>query len=261
MKEDRNKNKRILVLERETIIGGRADNVPFYGSQIAKGAGIGRKKKDHLLLKLMREMGMPIREFESGFTQSPLLVGCNVKSIFNQLKKKHYGAVRRKTFKEFAEPILGSQTYKLFVTCSGYSDYENEDAYDVLHYYGFEDNFTKFTAFGVSWHELIQKLSDFIGKDNILKGRDIIKIGRKDDGYLLTDGSQKQYFTEKVVLATTIDSVRRLLKMDIYKHIHGQSFIRIYGKFSKDSIQRMREAVNGQMVVPGPIYMWKMVFI
>jgi len=87
MKEDRNKNKRILVLERETSIGGRADNVPFYGSMIATGAGIGRKKKDHLLLKLMREMGMPIREFESGFTHSPLLDGCNVKSIFSQLKK------------------------------------------------------------------------------------------------------------------------------------------------------------------------------
>jgi len=124
----------------------------------------------------------------------------------------------------------------------------------VLHYYGFEDNFTRFTAFSVSWHELILKLSDFIGFHNILKGRDVIKIGRKDDGYVLTDGSQRQYFTEKVVLATTIDSVRRLLKMDIYKHIHGQSFIRIYGKFSKDSTELMREAVNSQMVVPGPIY-------
>jgi hypothetical protein len=254
LKEDKDKNKRVLVLERETSIGGRADNVPFYGSMIATGAGIGRKKKDNLLLKLMREMGMPIREFEAGFTHSQELVGCNVKSIFNELKKRHYEEVRGKTFKQFAEPILGFHAYKLFVTCSGYSDYENEDAYDVLHYYGFEDNFSKFIGFSVSWHELIEKLSDFIGKENILKGCDIVKIGRKDDGYVLTDGSQRQYFTEKVVLATTVDSVKRLMKMDIYKHIHGQSFIRIYGKFSKDSIEPMREALGGEMVVPGPIY-------
>ena len=51
-----------------------------------------------------------------------------------------------------------------------------------------------------------------------------------------------------------MDSVKRLLKMDIYNHIHGQPFIRIYGKFAKNSIELMKGSVNGEMVVAGPIY-------
>jgi hypothetical protein len=60
-------------------------------------------------------------------------------------------------------------------------------------------------------------------------------------------------------MATTIDSVQKLLPgakltNSIYQQICGQTFIRIYGQFSKDSIPIMKTYVSKTTVVPGPIH-------
>jgi hypothetical protein len=56
-------------------------------------------------------------------------------------------------------------------------------------------------------------------------------------------------------MATTIDSVMKLLDNKfIYSQIKGQHFLRIYGKFSKDSIPIMEEKCGTTTVVPGPIH-------
>ena len=52
---------RLVILEKENQIGGRAGNQVFYGANILSGAGIGRKRKDKLLLSLMRKFRIPIR--------------------------------------------------------------------------------------------------------------------------------------------------------------------------------------------------------
>ena len=45
-------NKNIILLEKENVLGGRASNEMFHGISVVTGAGIGRKRKDKLLLKL-----------------------------------------------------------------------------------------------------------------------------------------------------------------------------------------------------------------
>ena len=58
---------------------------------------------------------------------------------------------------------------------------------------------------------------------------------------------------DKIILATTIESVQKLLPLPIYRQIHGQSFLRVYGKFTKASAEIMNRYVDGYTIVPGPL--------
>jgi hypothetical protein len=55
-------------------------------------------------------------------------------------------------------------------------------------------------------------------------------------------------------LATTISSVKKLLPNDpIYQQIHGQTFLRLYGKFTKSSTEIVKQYVPGYTIIPGPL--------
>ena len=60
-------NTSFLILEKhkKQWIGGRTSNETFYGTQIVTGAGIGRKDKNPLLIKLMDELNIKYSEFDS----------------------------------------------------------------------------------------------------------------------------------------------------------------------------------------------------
>ena len=62
------------------------------------------------------------------------------KTIHLLTRKYNRSEFSRYTFGKFAKRILGALAYKTFVAKLGFSDFEDADAYDVLHYYGLEDN-------------------------------------------------------------------------------------------------------------------------
>jgi hypothetical protein len=57
----------------------------------------------------------------------------------------------------------------------------------------------------------------------------------------------------KVIVATTISGIRKLLPNPIYQDIVGQPFMRLYGKFSKQSVPILKEYVKGYTYLPGPL--------
>jgi len=260
----------VLVLEKngKQGIGGRAGNRPFYGSDVAIGAGIGRKDKDVVLRQLLDELKIPTHEFLSSSQYSDEIgEQCNVKKTFLELKR-HYveesrrsAACRKKTFREFALPILGKEKYTMFTTCAGYTDYENEDAYDVFYYYGFEDNYQSWTGISVPWSLLIKTLCSRIGNKHIRTSTNVESIEPIFDipfcNYKIHLDVGEPIYTYRVILATTVDSLQKLVpspKKHLYHHIGGQPFLRIYGKFSKASTQLMKEYVSKTTIVPGPIH-------
>jgi hypothetical protein len=260
----------VLLLESSSRehLGGRASNILFHGTSVVTGAGIGRKNKDTLLKELMQEMNLPIHEFTTGhdFPRTMQSNHCNVKSIFMMLRKEYKqqsdkgSAVIHKTFKEFATSFLGEEIYNQFIVCAGYTDYENEDIHDTLYNYGFEDNFTNFTGFSVSWKQLVENLAKTIGSRNIITNTYVKKIKQNNEGFSIYAETLNEnicYLCKKVIVATTIDSVIKMLPKEfypIYKQIHGQPFLRVYGKFSKKSTEIMSEfAKSHVLVVPGPL--------
>ena len=219
---------KLLVLERykKHWLGGRAGNEMFQGTMVVNGAGIGRKEKDYLLINLLRELDIPYSEFQVTHNYaSTISPPCNVKQVVTALKKHFRDATSkgpvRKTFREFALPILGADVYKHFTMCAGYTDYENEDVCDTLYHYGLEDNYGNWTGLHIPWKRLVETISKKIGLKNIRTSSNV--------DYIEND------------------------KNSIYQQIHGQAFLRLYGKFSKASARIMREYVHGLTIVPGPL--------
>jgi len=250
-----------LILEKykKQWIGGRTSNDMFYGTEIVTGAGIGRKTKDKTLFNLLKEFDLDTQDFTITPKYSNLIQPLNSNKIVDMLKdeyKKYKG--KPVTFKEFAKNILGERDYKLFLITSGYTDYENEDVFDALYYYGLEDNSYGWKAFTVPWRRLVYKLAHFIGETHFKFSNSVTEINKITETpcqFAIQTETGNKYICNKVIIATTISSLRKLLPdYSIYNDIEGQPFLRLYGKFSKKSIPIMKKyVVNGFTIVPGPL--------
>jgi hypothetical protein len=248
-----------LVLEKykKDWIGGRTSNDMFYGTEIVTGAGIGRKRKDKLLYKLLHTLNLDTHEFTVSPQYSTLFQEVNIQNTIETLKtnyKQYKG--KHVTFKEFATHILGEKEYKQFVISVGYTDYENEDALDTLYNYGMDDNYCCWKGFHVPWHKMVLKLYHYIGAKHFQFSNNVVsihKIGEQPCIFQVNIENGTQYLCNKVIVASTIDTIRKLLPMPIYNDIKGQPFLRLYAKFSKKSISIMKEYVKGYTIVPGPL--------
>lgn len=255
-------NTSFLILEKykKNWIGGRTSNDTFYGTEIVTGAGIGRKDKDKLLFRLLQTFKFHTYEYTIKPYYSKLINKVDIKHITNLLRKE-YRKIKNKsislTFKEFAISILGEKEYKKFSISAGYTDYENEDVFETLYHYGFEDNTCCWKAFYVPWRKLVLELYHYIGDKHFKfsnKVLNITKIKENPCNFLINTENNIQYLCNKVIIATTIDTTRKLLpNYEIYNDIQGQPFLRLYAKFSKSSIPILKEYIKGFTFLPGPL--------
>ena len=251
-------NTSFLILEKnkKKYIGGRAKTDVFHGTEIVTGAGIGRKKKDKLLYKLLNELKFKTNEFKFKPFYSNMFKPISVKDTIEYLRtefKKYKGP--RVTFKQFAKNLLGDKVYDQFLLSVGNTDYENADIYDTLYNYGMDDDYCCFKAFRVPWWKLIMKMAKIIGKKHFRFSTNVSEI-RSDalkNTFIINSDNKKQYKCDKVIIATTITGIRALLSYPIYNNIEGQPFLRLYGKFNKNSIPIMKEYVKGYTCLPGPL--------
>ena len=256
----------LLVLEsnRRQYIGGRIGNHIFYGTNVVIGAGVGRKDTDHLWIKLLKELNIKTKLFSVSMHYSKNIKNpTDIKQCLNQLRKIYhsYKNPPSTTFKKFAVEHLGTKLYKDFIISSGYSDYENEDLYEVLYHYQIEDNAPGWTGLDISWSTVIHVLCDKIGNQNILASTKVEKIDKIQESPCLFElttsckqNKTKTYYANKVIIATRISTVQKLLpQFKIYKEIHGQPFLYIYAKFDKKSSEIMSQLVSTYTIVSGPL--------
>ncbi len=254
-------NANILVVEQKQKqwLGGRMGTVDFHGIGVTSGAGVGRKEKDKLLIQLLRDLHIKYGEGKTVTTYaSTVKKVVNIGAIIKQLRKeyKKLKEPTKQTFKEFATRILGCDTYQDFLVSSAYTDYENDDVYDVLYNYGMDDNEDGWTALYIPWTKLVNALAS---KLNIRFSCNITKIdnkmGKDEQVYTLNVEGGEKISCRVVIVATTIISLKKLFpRHEIYKQIHGQPFLRVYGKFAESSIPIMKKAVPNKTIVPGPVH-------
>jgi len=241
-------NKTFIILEanKKKYIGGRIHQELFANHLVTTGAGVGRDKKDKCLKKLLNDLNVKYTKFEKHveYTFEPV----NTISILKLLKKKFIELKKpRKTFKDFALPILGSDKYNQFINTVGYTDYENDDIEHALYMYGFDDVTDTWTGLSIPWSTLIEKITNKVGLENIKTNSKVIKI---ESGELISVQTEnKEYIGKKVIVATTIESLRKLFKNPIYNYIESQPFIRIYGTVTKKYIPLMKEKIHGTLIV------------
>lgn len=259
-------NTSFIILEKykKKWIGGRANNETFYGTQIVTGAGVGRKNKDKLLIKLMDELDVPYDEFSfKPYYSNQIQNVIDIKKIIQYLKNEYnkHNHQRHISFKQFAFPLLGTTLYDDFLVSAGYTDYENEDAFDVIQNYGMDDNACCWKGLYIPWRQLVIALYNEIGSDRVKTSMNVVSISKNRENpcsFSVQTDEGIIFESNKVIIATTIDSIRRILpgasiKNSIYNEIQGQNFIRMYGKFSKKSSEIMKQYVKGYTIVPGPL--------
>ena len=249
----------ILEKYKKQFIGGRISNELFYDTEIVTGAGIGRKKKDKLLYSLLKKMNLPTAEYQVNPYYSELVDQIDINKVMDLLKIEYTKNTKTEsqTFKEFAQPYLGEDNYNKFIISTGYGDYENADVFETLFYYGMDDNSCCWKAFKVPWKKLILQLAHNIGDDKFKCSNNIVHINKIHDKpykFIIETENNIKYSCNKVIIATTIDTVRNLLpNYSIYNGIEGQPFLRLYGKFSVSSIPILKEYIKGFTLLPGPL--------
>ena len=172
-----------LILEKnpKKLIGGRAGNEMFYDTSIVTGAGIGRKPKDKLLLKLVKDLNIPFNFFKVNPNYSKLVEKVDINKIMDILRAKYdklnpSDKEKSLTFGQFAKSVLGLELYKKFIISAGYSDYVNEDIEETLYNYGMEDNTCCWEGFSFSWSDLVAKLYNYIGPEHFKFNNMVTKI-------------------------------------------------------------------------------------
>lgn len=251
-----------LILEKfhKQWVGGRTSNETFYGTQVVTGAGIGRNDTNPLLIHLMKELNIPFRKFHSVMDYSKLIQPVDVEKVIIQLRGfyKRSPDLHGLTFKQFFIKILGHTAYKQFLISAGYTDYENADLYETLYNYGMDDNKGGWTGLFIPWKRLVHTLYDKIGASHFKFNNNVVSIQKIRENpclYEITTELGSSYRCNKVILATTISSIQKLIpdKHGLYKQIHGQTFLRLYGKFNKKSAAIMQQYVPNYTIVPGPL--------
>jgi hypothetical protein len=251
-----------LILEKfhKQWVGGRTSNETFYGTQVVTGAGIGRKDTNPLLIHLMKQLGVPFREFHSVMNYSSLIQHVDVEKVIIHLRTlyKKNPSLHELTFKQFFIKMLGPAAYKQFIISAGYTDYENADLYETLYNYGMDDNKGGWTGLFIPWKRLVQTLYNKIGASHFKFHSNVVSIQRLSETpclYEVITENGAIYRCNKVILATTISGIQKLIpdKRGIYKQIHGQTFLRLYGKFNKKSSAIMQQYVPNYTIVPGPL--------
>lgn len=250
----------ILEKYKKQWIGGRTSNDTFFDTEIVTGAGIGRLKKDKLLHKLAREFDLNLTEHIVKPTFSKLIRPVHVNQVMNLLRKEYrrlHDNQKNLTFKQFAINVLGEKEYKNFIISAGYTDYENEDVFETLYYYGMDDNTCCWKSFSVPWRKLVLKLHNYIGAAHFKFSNNVINIEKTHESpceFLIDIENGIQYSCNRLIIATTIDTTRKLLKSyEIYNDIMGQPFLRLYAKFSKLSIPILKKYIKGFTFLPGPL--------
>ena len=253
----------ITILEKQSrrFMGGRTGMDVFCGERVVTGAGIGRLNKDYILKSIIAELGISVTKDVLTPSYSATVEPVDINKISRHLKKIYLHSPEKYktlTFKQFATKILGSHLYEQFVISNGYSDYENADILDFLSDYGVDDNACCLQYINVPWDKLILALVNHIGNANIIFGSNVVNVRCGSNEFTTITDTGKIYYSDKVIIATTIHGIRELvpnakLPESIYSQIHSQSFLRLYGKFSKSSSENIRNYVSDYTIVPKPL--------
>ena len=215
------------IIEKSDECGGRVKMSNIGDVKIHTGAYFTRVDKDKILGQLLKDLDIKLNPYvldiDYSFKES------DVNKLIKKLKKALPEYDRSKIkFKEFAKDVLGKD-YDNFINTMGFTDYENSDINDTLFNYGVEDNEPGYKVANLVWSKVIDKLVNFIGKENIVLNTEVKSIKEKNGDFLINS----KYKCDGVIIGVTINSLRNLLDNKIYNQIESQNFIKVFAK-SKD---------------------------
>jgi len=220
---------KILILEKQSKIGGRLKMAYFQGHHVVTGAGICRALKDHRLINLMKEVGMKVAPIQTSITEAP--IPCSILEIVKELKTKPFDR-SKEDFETFYQ--RNRDDLDEFTLCVGYTDYLKADIVDTLYDYGFDDCLKRLKIIPMNWDELVDRVAGKLKKTTILCDSDVLEVHPEQKTVQTKEGKHYK-FRKSVIYATTKSGLESLCGMDTFfyqqaKNVQAQPFIRIYTK-------------------------------
>ena len=237
-------NKSFLLIERDSQLGGRIKMDEINDVDIPTGAAYLRWDKDKSLIKLINDLDIKISPYELKMDKT--FQESDIDKIFKKLKNNIKDYSRDKiNFKKYATEVLGKEDYQNLINMMGYSDFEKADFEDTVMNYGLDDNVSGNKMVNIDCNKLINKLVKSIGNKRIVLNKEVKDIKSINNSFIIDCGDK--ITCKKVIVATQISSVKKLIKKDIYNEIESQEFIKIFAKV--DGL----ESVKNYTIVDSPL--------
>jgi protoporphyrinogen oxidase len=236
-----NKNLKVLLIEKEDHIGGRAHEVKFHGELIKLGAGIAATD-NKTLLPLLRKLNVKTVKVRGTTT----LIGIK-DNIYNhsltikKLKLKFKQLVnsgkkfRHLTLRKFLKKYLKQHEYVNFLKYMEYGDYLDGDIeYYIKRYPIADDDINPYTIIFLSWTDFVNKLIKNINKSKIRLNTkcNFITKNNEDNTFIINVNDNKKIYTRNIISTVTVNVLTKITsKLDILdynKYIGSVPFMRIY---------------------------------
>ena len=235
-----NKKKSCLLLEREDVLGGRAYETDFHGTQIKMGAGILENHNKHLL-RLLKKLNIVPNKFKASL-ESLLPTKNTINNMVRLIKQKYKDEKpKNMTMKEFLIKYFGKEFTKEFIEHCEYADWLESDVDYFINYYKIDDMKSgTYNALMIEWTYLINRLT----LPNCIVGAEVNEIKKLGEHFIVKTGSTS-YTTKYVIMATTLKPLNRLIRIKdwSYKDMIGTvPFVRIY-VWNKTSILKDSESI------------------
>jgi protoporphyrinogen oxidase len=233
------KKFKILVLEKNNFLGGRAEEVKFHNDIIKLGAGIAAKNNKHLL-KLLDELKIKynVAKGDIGLINNSEYYNKQYHNSFiRKIKQKIIELQKLKikynhlTFKDFMYKYFDKKYVDNYFLHCEYNDFLGSDVDYHIKYYPISDNsFTSYNIIFLSWTELVNKLINNIklNKSYMKINYEVKNINNKNNLFIINN----DYCSKKIIFALTLKPLikltKNLINLDYSKYIDSVPFVRIY---------------------------------
>ncbi len=235
-----NRNLKVLLIEKEDHLGGRAQEVKFHGELIKLGAGIA-STTNKTLLPLLRKLNVKTVRVRGTTT----LIGIkdntyNHNLTIKKLKLKFKQLVnsgkkfRHLTLRKFLKKYLKRNEFVNFLKYMEYGDYLDGDVeYYIKRYPIGDDDINPYIVIFLSWTDLINKLIKNINKSKIRLNTTCNSIVKNEENiFIINVNDNKKIYTRNIISTVTVNILNKITsKLDILdynRYIGSVPFMRIY---------------------------------
>ena len=231
-----------ILLERESILGGRAFEFDFYGTMVKPGAGI-MEKHNKRLLRLLKKLNIKPNEFKSKLDST---IDYDINDAVNIIKKKYKTSNSKEyeklTMEEFLVKYFGKKFAKDFIKNCEYQDWLKSDVDYFINYYKIDDMKRSVTnTLIIQWNDLVNKLK----KSNCFVNNEVTSITKNNSSspIFTVKTKDREYTTKKIILAVTLKPLNSLLSklvdINYNDYIGTVPFVRIYAWYKNKHISNL----------------------
>lgn len=246
---------RILLIEKESKLGGRGLMVNWHGTDIKLGAGIG-SPENSTLIKLMNELSFPYNESkgEIGFVDD--LDKFDQRQFVQKIKDKvqeykHQGKpYQHLNVLQFLKQNFTKDDVISYLEHCEYIDFINSDIDYYLNFYPIDDNIPgPYSVLYIDWMKLIRVM-----EEKIIQNGGIIQLNCEITGQekikdiIKVNCNEMNFQGRNIIFALTLKPLQKLIKFPIAEYIGSVPFVRIY-TFHKDGHNFKGKNIKGYTIL------------